>query len=339
MMKTCPIAPFLLLIAVISSGCATVETLPADYSPPQPMPREIIERFCYVPAAVNEEVVLKKEKRAYRVYRVSIDPGLPEFEDDSPVTLEYYRLRGDEPAPVVLVLPILNGQKDLVRPFATHFARNGYAAVIVNTVQRKTLLEDLVNPESAIRQTVLRHRRVIDWIETRRELDASRIGVFGASLGGFNALYLASLDPRVGAVAPALVAGDLPYVLVNSTERRIVEAVDGAKATLDMDDAALSEYLRDNIETDPLSVAPHLDARKVLMVLAQFDDAVPYEKQLELRDVMGRPQAISLPTGHIQTAVYLFYVRAQVRRFFDLALDVEAAAAVLPPDACAEPRT
>ncbi len=335
-MKTRQIAPILLLISLISTGCATVETLPAEYSTPTAMPREIVERFCYEPTAVNEELVLRKEKSDFRVYNVRIDSGLPEFEDDSPVTLEYYRLRGDEPAPVVLVLPILNGQKDLVRPFATHFAKNGYAAVIVNTVQRKTLLEDLVNPEAAIRQTVLRHRRVIDWIETRPELDASRIGVFGASLGGFNALYLAALDARVGAVAPALVAGDLPYVLVNSTERRIVEAVEGARATLDMDDAELSEYLRDNIETDTLSVAPHLDARKVLMVLAKFDDAVPYEKQLELRDVIGRPQAISLPTGHIQTAVYLFYVRSQVRKFFDRVLDAEATAAVLPEDACRE---
>ena len=98
--------------------------------------------------------------------------------------------------------------------------------MIVDTVQRRTLIEDLVNPESAIRLTVLRHRRVIDWVVNQPQLDASRLAVFGASLGGFNALYVAALDPRIRAVVPALVAGDLPYVLVHSNERRIAESVE-----------------------------------------------------------------------------------------------------------------
>ena len=246
-----------------------------------------------------------------------MEAGLDGFDDDSPITFEYYEQISNTPAPVAMVLPILNGQKHLVRPFATHFAKNGYGVVFVDTVQRRTLLEDLVNPEPAIRQTSQRHRRVIDWIESRPELDASRLGVFGPSLGGFNALFLAAMDERVSVVSLALVGGSLPQVLVTSEERRIKEAVAGAKTELSMGDERLTEYLTDNIETDTLSIAPHINADRVLMVLAKYDKAVPYDSQLNLREAMGQPEAITLPTGHSTAAAYLFYLRSRVLKFFD----------------------
>ena len=246
-----------------------------------------------------------------------MEAGLDGFDDDSPITLEFYEQLENTPSPVVLVLPILNGQKHLVRPFATHFAKNGYAVVIVDTVQRKTLLEDLANPEPAIRQTIQRHRRVIDWVASRPDLDVSRLAVFGPSLGGFNALFLAAVDERVSVVSPALVGGSLPFVLVTSEERRIKEAVAGAKAELSMDDKQLMQHLTENIETDTLMIAPHVHADRVLMVLAKFDKAVPYESQVKLREVMGQPEAITLPTGHKTAAAYLFYLRSRVLKFFD----------------------
>jgi dienelactone hydrolase len=44
--------------------------------------------------------------------------------------------------------------------------------------------------------------RAIDYLVSRPEVDAARIGVTGVSGGGFNALYTAVLDDRVKAVAP-----------------------------------------------------------------------------------------------------------------------------------------
>ena len=301
------------------------------------MQAEIADRFCYTADPPENEVALAKEKRRYRVLDVTIEPGLDDSDDDSAITLEFYEPQGIDSAPVILVLPILNGQKDLVRPFAKHFVRNGYAAVIVDTLQRRTLLEDLIDPEAAIRRTVIRHGRVLDWVENQPTLDSSRIGVFGASLGGFNALYLAALDDRVRAVVPALVAGDLPYVMVHSTERRIVEAVAAAKETLSMSDDELEAYLQDKLETDLLTLAPHVDPERVLMILATRDDAVPYEKQQELRQALGSPEAILLPSGHVTAAVYLFYLRSRALNFFDRTLVPGnlRSVAELPPVRCA----
>ena len=319
-------------------ACASVETLPDGYETPSPLPRSYLEQFCYPPAPVENEMVLIKEKKSYRVFEGSINAGVDGADDDTRITFEFYEPTDGSPSPVVLLLPILNGQKHLMRPFATKFARNGYAAVIIDTVQRRTLLDDLGDPEPAIRLTIQRHRRVIDWVETRPDLDASRIAVFGASLGGFNALYLAAMDPRVRAVSPALVGGSLPYVLVTSDERRIVEATEAVKARLSMDDAQLMDYLTAKIETDTLTVAPHVNADRVLMVLTKYDTTVPYDSQLRLRDAMGNPEAITLPASHNMAAAYLFYLRSKVLKFFDRKLSADSArgTAIIPADVCGD---
>jgi dienelactone hydrolase len=317
-------------------ACASVERLPEGYQTPSPLPRTYLEQFCYEPVPIENELVLVKEKKPYRVFEGSINAGPNGSDDDAQITFEFYEPSGDSPSPVILLMPILNGQKHLMRPFATKFARNGYAAVIIDTVQRRTLLDDLGDPEPAIRLSIQRHRRVIDWVETRPDLDASRIAVFGASLGGFNALYLSAMDPRVSVATTALVGGSLPYVLVNSDERRIVEATEAAKARLSMDDEQLLDFLGDKIETDVLALAAHMNADRVLMVLTKYDTTVPYDSQLRLHDAMGNPEAITLPTSHNMAAAYLFYLRSRILKFFDrkLSEQTDHGTAVMPNDLC-----
>ena len=298
-------------------ACASVQPLERPYPVALPMPPEVAERFAYQAGEVKAELSLARENATYRVFDGEFAPAIAGSDDDSPITFEYYEQVGDEPAPVVLVLPILNGQKHVVWPFAAYFASNGYNAVIVDTVQRKTLLEDMLDPEAAIRRTAIRHRRVLDWIETMPAIDQDRIAVFGASLGGFNALFLTATDARIGASALALVAGDLPFVLTNSSEGRIIDAAEGAMETLQTDKEGLGKYLDEHILSDPLSLARYVDPAHVLMVLAKFDDAVHYEKQIELQAAIGNPESITLPTGHVSTAAYLFYLRSRVLDFFD----------------------
>lgn len=328
--------PAFVLLLLLQVGCATVEDFRGTQRALVPLPVETANRFCYDAAPVDADVSPRKEKRKFTVYDATIESGLPEFEDDSPITAEYYEPRGDGPWPVAIVLPILNGGKELVRPFATHFVKHGYAAIIVDTVQRKTLLEDLGHPELAIRQTVLRHRRVIDWAATRPELDTSQVVVFGASLGGFNAFLLAALDERVRAVAPALAAADLPYVLMNSNEDRIASAIAGAMESMAFDETEMFDYLEREIETDTSVLARHVDPARVLMVIAKYDKSVPRDKQLELRELMGQPAAIILPTGHVQSAAYILQLRKKVRLFFDAVLERNDAGtvALLPEARC-----
>jgi 2,6-dihydroxypseudooxynicotine hydrolase len=52
---------------------------------------------------------------------------------------------------------------------------------------------------------------VVDWLEQRPEIDASRIGVIGRSLGGFYAIHTAAHEPRLKACVCWGVLFDLSY--------------------------------------------------------------------------------------------------------------------------------
>lgn len=60
-------------------------------------------------------------------------------------------------------------------------------------------------------QSVVEHRRAMDYLESRPEIDTDRIGVLGYSLGGMMAFQLAALDDRVSVgvscVSPVLQFG------------------------------------------------------------------------------------------------------------------------------------
>ena len=74
------------------------------------------------------------------------------------------------------------------------------------------------------------------------------------------------------------------------------------------------------------------------MTLAKYDKAVPYDNQRELYAAMGQPEAITLPTGHITAAVYIFYLRSYVLEFFNrkLAADTTSGTSITGPGHCQE---
>ena len=57
-----------------------------------------------------------------------------------------------------------------------------------------------------ITQTIMDYRRGIDYLETREDIDVARLGIVGYSMGGFHAVSLTAVEPRirvsVGCVVP-----------------------------------------------------------------------------------------------------------------------------------------
>src|SRR5690606_16527609 len=150
--------------------------------------------------------------------------GLPGA-DGTPVAIEYYAHdEGDGPMPVVMVLPIFDGQPFVTRYFARYFAQRGWAAVAVEVDRDR--LQRVDGLEEAIRDTLVDYRRVLDWIVAHPDLDSDNIGVLGISFGGMDAVMLAALDDRIDALVAGMAGGDLPYIATNTRYRKVHRAIE-----------------------------------------------------------------------------------------------------------------
>ena len=52
--------------------------------------------------------------------------------------------------------------------------------------------------------------RLVDWLETRDDVDAKRIGLYGVSKGGIETYFAAAADPRIAVAVPCISVEELP---------------------------------------------------------------------------------------------------------------------------------
>lgn len=319
------VAVFLTLFTALT-GCAVHYKADRNLGPARPLPAAIAAKFSYPRVDVVYSETLLEDKGDYTIRHIEFESMHNVIPVPHTIRMDYYALKNVGKAPVILVLPILGGKNVIAKIFARYFAENGYAAVIVHRQReyREVAELDRINP--TLEQMVIDHMQAVDWIETRKELDASRIGVFGISMGAIKAAMLAPLDPRVSVAVLGLPGGDIPYILSYSTERGIKRARSNY-----MDETGftrqerLYEYLQTTVACDPLHYAPYLDPDNVLMFLAWFDTSVPYSRGKALWRAAGRPEVVYLVSGHLSAYVYLPYVRAKALSFFNRRLGADDA--------------
>lgn len=144
---------------------------------------------------------------------------------------------GQGPFPAVIMAPGhgLSGKLGNYS-FAANFARNGFAVLSYDIVGEGERLEHvdasgkslgerptgehslaaypaLLNGEHVARYFIEDAMQGVDYLASRPEVDARRIGAFGCSGGGTITAYLAALDPRVQATASACYVNDFAHLL------------------------------------------------------------------------------------------------------------------------------
>jgi hypothetical protein len=313
------LALFLAAAAVVSAaGCVHYAPLGEPYSGPKPLPKSIAARYDYTSRALDPRSSPVKERRDFVVREIRLAPVVPDGKTDplaKTIKFEYYDVGGDEPAPVILLLPILNGNLHVTRYFARYFAEQGYAALVMDR-DREPIPLAIEHVEQTLHRNLLDYRRVLDWIAANPRFDAHKIGVFGISFGGIDAIMLAALDDRVQAIVAGMAGGDLPYLFVNTTYRSVARQVAREMRQTGLSRDALEERLGGQLETDPMELAPYVNAEDVLLVMTRSDWIIPFEAQEALREQLGDPETMVLPTGHRTSVVYFPLMRSSAYDFF-----------------------
>ena len=312
---SCTLFLLICLTGLMSSGCLRFSRKTDQVV--RPVPEELAKPFAYTRISSFKAKETEVEStHKYTVRRIEFE--VPSFTGDSNrlMVLTHYHPNGPAPSPVILILPISGGSYDLEEYFSRYFAKKGLATIIVHREKISKSAKLIENINDLLVQTVIDNQHVIDWVETRPELDANRIGVFGTSMGGIKGSLLAPVEPRVKAAVLGLAGGDIPYVLEQSTEpgirRRRKQLLEETGYSI----PELRSKLEEIIVADPLNYGPYVDNEKVMLVLAACDTVVPFPKGWELREAMGRPETVVVFAGHYSALIYLPYIQSRAWHFF-----------------------
>ena len=306
---------------LLGGSCASVRA-DRQYVGPQDLPPALRTYYSYPKRPIEARVQVTKQTEHYDILRIEFPSALNVFGSED-IRVDYYKHKDAGRHPTVLLLPISGGIDFAVRSFARLFTSHGINCAIVHN--RKVKVEQTQSAEEVeayFRQTVIDEQQVLDYLVARPEVDPNRLGCLGLSLGGIKASLLAAVDGRLKCAVLGLAGGSIADITMFSAEGRLKNYIES------LEDLGVSRHfmhaeLWEKVQTDPLRLAPYVDARKTLLFLAAFDQVVPAWTGKQLRQAIGGPQTLYLLAGHYTSYLYLPCAQWESLRFVKKKLDMD----------------
>lgn len=146
--------------------------------------------------------------------------------------------------PVVIILHGTGGNKEGMQALLTPYAERGFVAVAIDGryhgERTRTGRGSAEYSEALLRtyrtgkehpflyDTVWDLMRLLDYLETRKDVDAKRIGVMGISKGGMETYLAAAVDSRIAVAVPCIGVQSFRWALDNDTWKYRVETFQSA---------------------------------------------------------------------------------------------------------------
>jgi pimeloyl-ACP methyl ester carboxylesterase len=250
--------------------------------------------------------------------------------------------RGGPPFPVVVQGPGWMGLRDarLYRPYHGALVEAGIAVFALDyrgfgdSEGDATFLDPMKQVEDILAG--------INYLETRDDIDAMRVGVFGSGgTGGGNAIMAAGVDERIKAAASQVpiadggewlrgmrsaqgwedfldllqqdrqaIASGLPGQLVSPREEIAVPTAERrsttVKADVDGRVPALVQLASAQaiIDYHPIDVVEHISPRALLIICVEHDETTPERAAFALFERAGPPKRLIVETGTTHYRAY-----------------------------------
>ena len=307
----------------LGAGCLSTKFKPRALSLPA-LPENLRAQIDYPKASIiSVEKPVASPNPKYRIRHFELTVPFVVYGSNKTVELDCYTPPSDKPLPVILIFPVSGGGYSIEQLFARYYYRKGYDTIIVYReapAERDPKTGEQIN--QMLRQSVLDNKRVVDWVETRPEYDPNKIGVLGTSMGSFKATFLVATDPRIKAAVLGLTGGNFPYILAHSTEgswhhKGLTRHRDEWLSEHHINRKEFQQLLEKEIVWEQNAVAPGIDPRKVLMILATCDTVVPARTGRELRRLIRKPDTLFVVSGHYTAYLYLPRIKSKILRFFN----------------------
>jgi dienelactone hydrolase len=183
------------------------------------------------------------------------------------------------------------------------------------------ILPDTQNLKENLTQAVLDCRRALDFLGQRPEIDSTRLGVSGVSLGAIVSGLVYGVDSRLNRAAFVLGGVDLAHILWKST--RVVSARDVLRGKGYTEEKLRAEL----IDIEPANLIPDRkddSVGKTLVVQARFDTVIPAKSSNELIAALGNPAVLRIDTGHYGGVLVQRRILREVARYFTVSFKSEA---------------
>jgi dienelactone hydrolase len=239
--------------------------------------------------------------------------------ENNTVHAELFRPKKPGKFPTVVVLDILDGRQIVSRGEALWLARHDINALVVILPyygprrpaegRHRLISTDVASSVTNITQGVLDCRRAVAWLTTRPDVDAGKISVLGTSLGSFVGGLVAAAEPNVRSAALLLGGGGLVDAFYDHPQAKLVTQA-----------MALVGITKDTIRpmiapADPLTYAPQLRTKRLLLIAASRDEVVPPVAMKRLWEETGKPKIVWYDATHVGAAAFAFPVMGEVTRF------------------------
>ncbi|MBI5116295.1 dienelactone hydrolase family protein [Candidatus Poribacteria bacterium] len=217
----------------------------------------------------------------------------------------------DPPYPVVLILHGVFGHKTSVNQIkrSAFLVNAGYATLRIDgqySGERATSSGSGIGLQAqycyrnrdAMIQTAIDLMRAVDYLATRNDINMSRVGFAGFSMGGAVGALFCAHEPRVRAVALGVTGGDF------------------TRLNIRVGDKGAEEWLRNAYSVvDPVRYVSGISPRPILMLNASNDQVVPRAATEALFEAAREPKRIVwYDCGHADLPDELL---EEMKRFFD----------------------
>ncbi|WP_414662042.1 alpha/beta hydrolase family protein [Horticoccus sp. 23ND18S-11] len=207
--------------------------------------------------------------------------------------------------PVVIVLHGTGGNKESQRALLAELARDGFAAVAIDGRFHGARAKAGKEAKSAEYVGAILERfrtgrgypffydtawdvmRLIDYLETRADVDPRRIGAIGFSKGGIETYLAAAIDPRIAVAVPCIGVQSFRWALENNSWQSRIETVQAAFNAAAKDSGVAhpgAEFVRtfyDRVapgiygEFDGPAMVPLIAPRPLLSINGEIDPRTP----------------------------------------------------------------
>jgi cephalosporin-C deacetylase-like acetyl esterase len=290
------------------------------------------------------KITLNRTTPLWSDYDIEFSPaGAGSYFEGDVLRGEYCFPRTKKPAPLVILSHGM-GKHSLVwcRLLAHTLAKKGISSLTLYLVVHQQRMPEKIKEHypnltadewfECYRTSVTDIRRAVDWGYNREDIDHDKISVLGISFGGFVSSIAMGIDERIKAGVFMISAGNSEKITMNSWLLKHAYKYDQSQYASNQE--IYARYLREvyakgfenvpaaknSFLTDPMTFAPNLRSRPLLMVNALFDEMIPRVAARDMWDACGRPPIAWFPATHASIWVWYPLIGQKVSRFLTTAL-------------------